>query len=67
MKYIIEGIDVPKVLRENRVRISRGTLKVTPVTDEAVAAAEDLKEPKVEDSKDVTPEADNKSPKKGKK
>lgn len=31
MRYIIEGRSVDKVLQENRIRISRGELKVTPL------------------------------------
>lgn len=38
-KYIISGKAVDKVLRENRIRISRGDLEVTPY-DEAVLEQE---------------------------
>ena len=34
MKYIIEGRSVGKVLQENRIRIARGELKVTPLADD---------------------------------
>ena len=60
MKYIIEGKALENVLRENRIRIARGDLKVTPI-DEAVSV-EVGKDVAVEDSKDVEP-TDTKSPK----
>jgi hypothetical protein len=39
MKYIIEGIDIEKVIQENRIRVQRGVIKFTPVEypDEPVA------------------------------
>jgi len=64
MKYVIEGIALENVLRENRIRIAKGELIVTPF-DEAVPV-EDGKDVVVEDSKDVMP-ADTKSPKKASK
>jgi len=64
MKYVIEGIALENVLRENRIRIAKGELIVTPF-DEAVQV-EDGKDVVVEDSKDVEP-ADTKSPKKASK
>ena len=60
MKYVIEGKALEKVLRENRIRIARGDLKVTPF-DEAVSV-EVGKDVAVEDSKAVEP-TDTKSPK----
>lgn len=64
MKYVIEGIALENVLRENRIRIAKGELIVTPF-DEAVPV-EDGKDVVVEDSKDVMP-TDTKSPKKASK
>lgn len=60
MKYVIEGKALENVLRENRIRIARGDLKVTPF-DEAVSL-EVGKDVAVEDSKAVEP-TDTKSPK----
>lgn len=74
MKYIIEGRSVDKVLRENRIRISRGELVVTPFEEAAPEAPEvpetDSKEtaaesdakaaPEGEDNKEVTAETDSK-------
>ena len=60
MKYVIEGKALENVLRENRIRIARGDLKVTPF-DEAVSL-EVGKDVAVEDSKDVE-QTDTKSPK----
>ena len=60
MKYVIEGKALENVLRENRIRIARGDLKVTPF-DEAVSL-EVGKDVAFEDSKDVEP-TDTKSPK----
>ncbi len=60
MKYVIEGKALENVLRENRIRIARGDLKVTPF-DEAVSV-EVGKDVAVEDSKAVEP-TDTKSPK----
>lgn len=66
MKYVIEGEDLENVLRENQIRIKRGTLKVYPL-DEDVPATDakdvvhaDEKAAPVSDSKDVNPEADDK-------
>ena len=65
MKCIIEGADLPKVLQENRVRISRGTIKVTPLTEEVMPETADTKDVAVTDDK--KPVKDTKSPKKAKK
>ena len=60
MKYVIEGKALENVLRENRIRIARGDLKVTPF-DEAVSV-EVGKDVAVEDSKAVEP-TDTNAPK----
>lgn len=63
MKYIFSGPALDVVLRENRIRIQRGDLIVTPLEE----AATDDKEVIVEDTKEV-PAVDTKKPvKKGKK
>lgn len=64
MKYVIEGIALENVLRENSIRIAKGELVVTPF--EEAAPVEDGKDVAVEDSKDIVP-ADTKSPKKASK
>lgn len=46
MKYVFEGEDLSNVLRENEIRIKRGTLKVYPLD-------EDAPEDPVDDSKEV--------------
>lgn len=63
MKYVFEGPALAKVLQENRIRIARGDLRVTPL----VEADEDTKEPEVEDTKDVVPTDEKKPAKKAKK
>lgn len=67
MKCVFEGDakELGKVLRENRLRISRGVIKVTPLA-EAEESAADAKEAEILDSK-AEPEADAKEPKKPKK
>ena len=60
MKYVIEGKALENVLRENRIRIARGDLKVTPFYE--AVSLEVGKDVAVEDSKDVEP-TDTKSPK----
>lgn len=63
MKYVISGSALDNVLRENRIRIAKGELIVTPFEE----AADDSKDVVVEDTKDV-PVTDTKKPvKKGKK
>lgn len=64
MKYIIEGPAIDVVLRENRIRIAKGELIVTPFVE---AEAEDSKEVIVEDTKDVPAVEAKKPVKKGKK
>lgn len=65
MKYVISGPALDLVLRENRIRIAKGDLIVTPFVE--AEEAEDSKEAIVEDTKDV-PVTDTKKPvKKGKK
>ena len=57
MKYIIEGRAIGNVLRENRIRIAKGDLIVTPlaeaVTDEKGAEVADTKEAEVVDTKEA--------------
>lgn len=60
MKYVFSGTAIENVIRENRIRIAKGELVVTPF-DEAVPV-EDGKDVVVEDSKDVDV-ADTKTPK----
>lgn len=64
-KYIFEGPALQKVIKENRIRIARGELIVTPLVD-AAPEVEDTKVPEVEDTK-VVAHADEKKPKNGKK
>ena len=66
MKYIFEGPALPKVLKENRIRIARGELRVTPLV-EAAPIVEDEKTPAVEDNKEVSVTDEKKPVKKGKK
>ena len=63
MKYIIEGPAIDVVLRENRIRIAKGDLIVTPFVEGAV---EDEKTAEVEDTKDVVITDKKKPVKKGK-
>lgn len=65
MKYVFSGPALDSVLRENRIRIARGDLIVTPL-DEAAPEVEDTKVPEVEDTKEVA-HADDKKPKTSKK
>ena len=80
MKYIIEGRAIGNVLRENRIRIAKGDLIVTPlaeagttdekgaeVVDTKEAEVVDTKEAEVEDTKEVTFEDEKKPAKKSKK
>ncbi len=74
MKYIFEGPALPKVLQENRIRIAREELRVTPLVEAAPAPVKDVPETPIEDVKDVpedtkdVPFVDEKKPvKKGKK
>ena len=63
MKYIFSGPALDLVLRENRIRIQRGDLVVTPFEE----GVEDSKTAEVEDTKEIVV-ADKKKPvKKGKK
>lgn len=52
MRYIIEGPAIGKILQENRIRIARGEIRITPLV-EAVPNL-DRKDAPVADSKDVT-------------
>lgn len=64
MKYIIEGRAIGNVLRENRIRIAKGDLIVTPLAE---AGTTDLKGAEVVDTKEVTFEDKKKPAKKSKK
>jgi len=59
MEYVFSGEDLANVLRENAIRIARGTLKVRPLEDEVPEA--DVKEVIPADDKAVVP-VDNKKP-----
>ena len=62
MKYVFEGEDLSNVLRENEIRIKRGTLKVYPLDEET--PEDDSKEVEVpQDAKNVGV-TDTKTPKK---
>lgn len=63
MKYVISGSALDNVLRENRIRIAKGELIVTPFEE----AADDSKDVVVEDTKDVAVTDTKKPVKKGKK
>lgn len=72
MKYIFEGPALPKVLQENRIRIARGELRVTPLVEaaplvETAPIVEDEKTPAVEDNKEVAVTDEKKPVKKSKK
>ena len=64
MKYIIEGPAIDVVLRENRIRMAKGEIIVTPFVEGAV---EDEKTAEVEDTKEVVITDTKKPVKKGKK
>ncbi len=68
MKYVFEGEDLSNVLRENEIRIKRGTLKVYPIDEEtSEAPVDDTKEVEApQDTKDVSM-TDKKKPQKTKK
>lgn len=65
MKYVFEGEDLSNVLRENEIRIKRGTLRVYPLDEETPETpVDDTKEVAIpEDTKDVSM-TDKKKPKK---
>lgn len=65
MKYVFEGEDLSNVLRENEIRIKRGTLKVYPLDEEVPEApVDDAKEVALpQDTKEVNV-TDEKKPKK---
>jgi hypothetical protein len=65
MKYVFEGEDLSNVLRENEIRIKRGTLKVYPLDEETPEdPVDDPKEVEVpQDAKNVGV-TDTKTPKK---
>ena len=68
MKYVFEGEDLSNVLRENEIRIKRGTLKVYPLDEEVPETpVDDTKAVEMpQDSKEVNL-TDKKKPKKTKK
>lgn len=73
MRYIVSGPAIGKLLQENRIRISRGELKFTPLVESVPAkkvTASDIKSPAVDtdskevppiDNKEVSPEVDTKT------
>lgn len=69
MKYLIEGREVGKVIRENEIRIKRGDLIVTPVadsdeatrTDDKAVMPSDDKVQAIADTKGVDADADTKN------
>ena len=65
MKYVFEGEDLSNVLRENEIRIKRGTLKVYPLDEETPESpVDDSKEVEIpQDTKNVGV-TDTKTPKK---
>lgn len=60
MKYVISGSALDNVLRENRIRIAKGELIVTPYC-EPEEEIEEGKEAIVEDTKDI-PAVEKKKP-----
>ena len=73
MRYIVSGPAIGKLLQENRIRISRGELKFTPLVESVPAkkvTVSDSKSPAVDtdskevppiDNKEVSPEVDTKT------
>jgi len=61
MKYVIEGEDLDNVLRENQIRIKRGTLKVYPLDEEVPEdPVDDTKEVEEKEDTEAAPVADTK-------
>ena len=61
MKYVIEGEDLDNVLRENQIRIKRGTLKVYPLDEEVPEnPVDDAKEVEEKEDAKAAPVADKK-------
>ncbi len=61
MKYVIEGEDLDNVLRENQIRIKRGTLKVYPLDEEVPEdSVDDTKEVEEKEDTEAAPVADTK-------
>ena len=56
MRYIIEGRSVDKVLQENRIRISRGEIKVTPLADDVQKNCPAVPEQEAEEVPEEAPE-----------
>lgn len=65
MKYVFEGEDLSNVLRENEIRIKRGTLKVYPLEEEtAETPVDDTKEVEAPQDTKAVSMTDEKKPKK---
>jgi hypothetical protein len=65
MKYVFEGEDLSNVLRENEIRIKRGTLKVYPLDEETPESpVDDSKEVEVPQDTKKVGVTDTKTPKK---
>ena len=59
MKYVFEGEDLSNVLRENEIRIKRGTLKVYPLDEDGPEdAVDDTKEVEEKEDAEAAPVAD---------
>ena len=56
MRYIIEGRSVDKVLQENRIRIARGEIKVTPLADDVQKNCPAVPEQEAEEVPEEAPE-----------
>jgi len=70
MRYILEGIDSPKVIRENAIRIKRGTISIVPLDeggDCKDAPASDDKTAEVTDTKEAAAPVGKANSKKDKK
>ena len=62
MKYVFEGEDLSNVLRENEIRIKRGTLKVYPLDEEAPEkAVDDTKKVEEKENAKGAPVTDDKA------
>lgn len=61
MKYVFEGEDLDNVLRENQIRIKRGTLKVYPLDEDGPEdAVYDTKEVEEKEGAEAAPVMDSK-------
>ena len=63
MDYILRGNDkdVTNVLKEQRIRISRGVIKLIPISECGLVTEEDAKEVTVTDDKAVSVEDEKKT------